>query len=220
MPENKVNSVDRRPAVLQPGNGLLNGDDIGRQLGNDALQNGLVDARRVRRRLDRIVGDHISAHQSVSPFFSGMIPPRHFLDSHIVVQIKQMRHRSKHHPRRPNPTDNHRINLLRSQNLLQRISRPGIIPRLLQHHVPGRVIRLERRVQERIRITRGPQRAGHLRERRVPQLGLAGVAEVDAREDGEGRGGLAVNDVDPAGGVEDEGLAGGGVGEGADEGVD
>lgn len=115
-----------------------------------------------------------------------------------------------------------RINKLTPQNLLQPVPRTRVIPRLLQHNIVP-LQRHKRIIQHTRRTTLRhiPQPGSHSPKRRLrPNLGPLRVGKVDAREDGERRGGLGVDGGDPGARAGDEGGAGGGGVDAADEGFD
>jgi len=155
--------VDSRSTPPQSRNSLLQANNTRhRHLRQDTLQDGLIDTH-IRPRLNDIIRNNVD----------------------LVIEIKQPHRRADNDTRRPDPRQHHRIDSLRTQNLLEPIPSTGVIPRLLQHDVVGVVV-LEGRVDLALEGGRGDVAeagGGGGEGGGRPDFGALGSGEVDAGVD-------------------------------------
>ena len=142
--------------------GLLNRYDIDRQLRQNTLQDIIVDIRIIRRRFDGVIGNHISTASFINK--QGLIPKSSFGDLHAIIKIEQPVRGRDYHARSPNARQDHRVNTLRTQDLLQRVAGTSIISGFLEDDITRRTIHRESGIQLSQRIRRRAQHPPDLGE--------------------------------------------------------
>lgn len=189
--------VESRATPVECGKSLVQGDDIGRKLGQDTLLDSLIDTSSVGSLLDAVLANDVDLVVQVEQVVSGVKNDTRGPDTRLFILLSARCSRPFEKAARPGAVvcnvtyQNDGVDQLTPQHLLQLVSKAGVVSALLHNDIPI-LVDVEGGIDLRDIVDLGSV-AGELGGDGTKgclgaNLGSLGVGKVDPGEDGERRG--------------------------------